>query len=73
MLDIHLPRAAERLCPFAAVARGRRRVGIRLRSTLRVFLLPNHPTGLLRIARLHQHRRQSMQRVFEFAVIGLAR
>src|ERR1035437_4836828 len=55
---IYLVRAAERLCSITAVPGGRCRVVIRLCSGLRVFLLPNHRTGLLRIARPHQQLRQ---------------
>src|ERR1017187_557045 len=72
VLDVNLPHTTKCLCSIAAVSGGRRRVGICLRSRLRVFLRPNHRTGLLCIAGFDQHRRQSMQRVFEFAVIGLA-
>ena len=86
VFDIHLSPAAKRLCSIAAVPGRRWRVVIRLRSGFRVFRLLQHRgpqrqvfvagvehlAGLLRIAPPHQHRRQSVQRVFELVVIGLA-
>jgi len=68
VLDIHFSRTAKCFGSVSAMSRERRRALI----FLRVFRLLHHRTGLLRIARPHQHRRQCMQRLIEFAVIRLA-